>query len=78
MLCGKGNWSSAGAAVCSRCAAGQAANAVGASACGDCEAGRFTCLGGMICASLAWYSRDIGYRDTSGKTKVRHIDKDGS
>ena len=58
LLCGKGNWSSAGAAVCSRCAAGRAANAVGASACGDCEAGRFTCLGGMIRASLAWYSRD--------------------
>ena len=45
LLCGRGNFSLSGAAACSRCAAGRAANLVGASACEECAAGRYTWRG---------------------------------
>eukprot|EP00435_Cladocopium_sp_Y103_P014915 s647_g3.t1 len=42
LLCGRGNFSLSGAASCSPCPAGRAANLVGASACEKCAAGRYT------------------------------------
>ena len=43
-----------GAAVCSPCAAGRAANLVGATGCDDCLPGHFTLLGGSCLRDEVW------------------------